>query len=310
MGSNARAHHYVPKCWLAGFTESGEKDGRFWQTDINTGNQWPSNPLNAGHQRDFYRISDSRKDPLLIEGKLAEIEGAIAPILQLLDKERRLPNEDELGSLIVFMAIQWIRVPAFRPFLFDFTNFYMRANLSDALRSEESWERTLLLAGIPADTEGSDYQKMRKFFQSGEFSLNVGNDWYLKEGFTAAITVIESLEKRHWGVAISDAGDFIASDNPVVMDGAPRQTMGFENAGVVIYPVSRHLVLYGTRIPVVIPPMTANDVARHNTFMMFTASSYVYSHRPDFGWLDTDGNYQTGRRLFSKSAFTRDSLKS
>jgi hypothetical protein len=96
MGSNARAHHYVPQCWLAVFTESGEKDGRLWQTDIKASNQWPTSPINAGHQRDFYRLSDPRKDPLLVETKLAEIEGTIAPILQRLDRERRRPDDDEL----------------------------------------------------------------------------------------------------------------------------------------------------------------------------------------------------------------------
>lgn len=304
MGSNARAHHYVPQCWLAGFTESGEKDGRLQQTDVKTGNQWPTNPTNAGHQRDFYRLSDPEKNPLLVESKLAEIEGTVAPILRRLDRERRLPDDDELGSLIVFMAIQWIRVPAFRPFLFNFTDTFMRDKLSDALSSQESWKRTLQQAGIPAGTEGSEYHKMREFFQSGEFSLNIGNDWYLKEGFINAIDVMESLEKRHWGVAVSDAGDFIASDNPVVMDGPAGERMGFENAGVVIYPISRHLVLYGTKTATLIPHTEPIDVARHNTFMMMTASSYVYSHRPDFPWLDAQERIQTDAHLFSQTTFT------
>ena len=26
--AEARRHHYVPQCWLAGFTETGENDGR------------------------------------------------------------------------------------------------------------------------------------------------------------------------------------------------------------------------------------------------------------------------------------------
>jgi hypothetical protein len=45
------------------------------------------------------------------------------------------------------------------------------------------------------------------------------------------------------------------------------------------------------------------DVARHNTFMMMTASSYVYSHRHDFPWLDAEGRIQTDASLFSKSTF-------
>jgi hypothetical protein len=77
MPPEARAHHYVPQCWLAGFTESGQKDGKLWQTDLDAQRQWPTNPLNAGHQRDYYRLSDPRKDPLAVEKKLSEIEGTI-----------------------------------------------------------------------------------------------------------------------------------------------------------------------------------------------------------------------------------------
>ena len=53
-----RAHHFAPQCWLAGFTDTGEKDGRLWVTDLKRRKQWPSNPRNAAHRRDFYRVSD------------------------------------------------------------------------------------------------------------------------------------------------------------------------------------------------------------------------------------------------------------
>jgi hypothetical protein len=305
MPAQARAHHYVPQCWLAGFTDSGQKDGRLWQTDVNAHRQWPTSPLNAGHQRDFYRVYDPSKDPLVIETKLSEMEGLIAPILQRLDQKRRLPDADELTSLIIFMAIQFIRVPAFRPLLFGITDSVIRSRMAEVLATPESWEQALRAWEIPAGAEGSDYQGMREFFQSGDFSLNLENenDWYLKSGFTAAADVMESLQKRYWGIAVSNAGDFIASDNPVVMDGCAGERMGFENAGVVIYPVSRHLVLYGTRTPTPIPPMEPAEVARHNTFMMMTASRYVYSHRDDFPWLDAEERIQTDVSLFSKSTF-------
>jgi ATP-dependent exoDNAse (exonuclease V) alpha subunit len=40
--------------------------------------------------------------------------------------------------------------------------------------------------------------------------------------------------------------------------------------------------------------------------MMMTASSYVYSHRQDFPWLDADGRIQTDACLFSKPTFVPD----
>jgi len=66
--NEARAHHFVPQCWLAGFTDTGEKDGMLWVTDLKRKKQWRCKPSEAGHRRDFYRIEDTAlSDPLAIE---------------------------------------------------------------------------------------------------------------------------------------------------------------------------------------------------------------------------------------------------
>jgi hypothetical protein len=95
----------------------------------------------------------------------------------------------------------------------------------------------------------------------------------------------------------------IGSDNPLVLDGPAGRKIGFENAGVIIYPVSRHVVLYGAASPANLQPMNRTDVARHNTFMMTTASDYVFSHRSDFVWLDENEQCQTDLNLFHKEKF-------
>ncbi len=87
-----RAHHYVPQCWLAGFTDSGQKDGRLWVTDFNRKRQWPTTPPKAGHQRDFYRVSSPEQDPVVVEELYSKIEDGIAPVLKALDEELRGPD--------------------------------------------------------------------------------------------------------------------------------------------------------------------------------------------------------------------------
>src|SRR5712671_5743609 len=115
-GPEPRAHHYVPQFWLARFTESGDKEGRLWVTDFKRHKQWSSTPANTGHRRDFYRISDDfRVDPVIVEKFYSRIEDLIAPVLKTLDEERCGPIKPELEALCVFMALQWARVPAFRP---------------------------------------------------------------------------------------------------------------------------------------------------------------------------------------------------
>ncbi|SRR5258708_6215036 len=89
--SEPRAHHFVPQCWLAGFTETGQKTGRFWVTDLKNLKQWPSNPRNAGHKRDFYRIADPQVDPVTFEKAFSKIEGFVAPILKRLYEQPQRP---------------------------------------------------------------------------------------------------------------------------------------------------------------------------------------------------------------------------
>jgi hypothetical protein len=299
--SNPRAHHYVPQCWLCGFTEGRENTSRIWQSALKSKNQWPTTPANAGHRRDFYRLTDANIDPVLIEKRLSEIEDAIAPLFKQLDSELRMPDKDELENRIVFMAIQWIRVPAFRPLALGIAEELLRSKISTALNTPESWNQLLRDADIPIGSPGSDSLRMREFIESDQYSFNAPNDWYIMRGFNSLTAVIDSLSKRSWRICIDEHGDFIGSDNPIVMDGPMSERIGFENAEVIIYPISRHLVIYGTKS--LVRTVDRLDVARHNTFMMLTASDYVFSYRPDFIWLDENDQYQNNFSLFDKEKF-------
>ncbi|HWY20125.1 MAG TPA: DUF4238 domain-containing protein [Candidatus Acidoferrum sp.] len=241
-----RAHHYVPQCWLAGFTDSGQKDGRLWVTDFNRRKQWPTTPPNAGHQRDFYRVSSPVHDPVIVEKLYSKIEDGVAPILKSLDEELRGPTEQELEGLCVFMAIQWTRVPAFRPKMLSIVDTVERAAMKKALKSPASWKKVLKNLNQPLDSAEADYHKMREFVESGQYSLSADTEWYVQQSLEGAQAIAPSLMKRHWQASVSRNGSFIASDNPVALDGEKRQRVGFTNAPVVIFPVSRHIVLHGT----------------------------------------------------------------
>jgi hypothetical protein len=106
-----------------------------------------------------------------------------------------------------------------------------------------------------------------------------------------------------WGSLVSERSEFIAPDSPIALDGEAGKPVGFKNAGVVTYSVDRHLLIYGTQEAVISPSITTKLIARHNTFSMLTADEQVYSHRPDFRWLDKAERCQNDWRLFSKDDF-------
>jgi hypothetical protein len=81
---------------------------------------------------------------------------------------------------------------------------------------------------------------------------------------------------------VSEGGNFIGSDNPVVMDGRRGEMMGFKSAVVVIFPANRYVLLCGTNAPVSVGGVNRKLIAKHNTFIMLTADEQLYSHVPDF----------------------------
>jgi hypothetical protein len=150
-----RRHHYVPRCWLAGFTDTGEKEGRLFVTDFKRRNQWGAAPGTAGFIRDFYRlVGEHAGDPVLAEKAFSLIEDAIAPVLRSMNSEKRGPTKEELEPLLYFIAIQWTRVPAFRPLVLNLFDKMSSEKIGEMLESPESLRSALLDAGRDPDARG------------------------------------------------------------------------------------------------------------------------------------------------------------
>jgi hypothetical protein len=299
-GSEPRAHHIVPRCWLAGFTETCRNDDKLWVTDFTRKKQWQSTPGNSGRIRDYYRVSDPSLDPVVVEKALSQMEDIIAPILKEIEGERRPPRDDELAELLQFMAIQFVRLPAFRISALKVLEKINIENMAEALKTEESWAAAMKKADIAPGTPGSDYRGMKEFFQSGDYTLSAATEWYMQRAFVAAGEIGTLLEKRHWGAAISPSGSFIGCDNPVTLDGPKGKMAGFVNAEIIMYQLSRHVLLYGGGRDILPPFVNRKYIAHMNTFAIIRAQDQVYSHIADFGWLDEAGTYQSNWELFSK----------
>jgi hypothetical protein len=300
--TEARAHHYVPQCWLLGFTDTGEKDGMLYVTDLKRKKQWRCKPSEVGHRRDFNRVDDpSVSDPNAIEKIFAEVESTVAPLFKTLCEEKRGPKDgDEFGLLVEYLAIQWIRVPTFRSFLGEYLLSQMNAGL---LSSPEAWQRAMEKTGISPDAPGADYEGMLRAVKSGHIYFDAPPGYYLKQGALLLEEIDAVLKRKKWGWLVSESGQFIGSDNPITIDGPEGQPIGFQNAGVLFYPVNRHLLLYATPEPIEPPFLTTKLIARHNSFLMMFADEQVYSHRPDFHWLHASGKCRNDWTLFSREDF-------
>lgn len=297
----SRAHHFVPQCWLGGFTDNGQKDGMLYCFDLKRKRRWRCKPSEVGHRRDFYRVEDpALPDPLAIEKIFSKIESAFCATSRTLDSEKRGPaNGQELGVLTEYLTVQATRTPAFRKLV----DRMVMAETSSWLESPKKWQEALRIAGIQPDSEGADYESAKEFESSGQMTLKAPPGFYLRSSALVVEQIGASFERRYWNAHVSPTGQFIGSDSPVALDGPKNKPMGFENAEIIMYPVSRHVLIYGTSEPIEPLLLTTKLVAQFNTFAMLFADEQVYSHRPDFHWLDSAGKCQNDWTLFSKDAF-------
>jgi len=125
----------VPQCWLAGFTDTGMKEGSIFVTDFKRGKQWRTTPDGCGHIRDYYRIPGP--DPVMVEKTLSKIEGLAGPVFRQMFEDRRGPVVEEWDNLFDHIAVQYSRVPAFRPYILGLTDSIYRKTITEALTSLE-----------------------------------------------------------------------------------------------------------------------------------------------------------------------------
>lgn len=204
----------MPVCWLAGFTDSQQSTGRLWVTDLKKGKQWPTTPAKAGRRRDFYRIATPVPDPVLFEKFLSECEAEFAPVLKTFGLERKPLIQGEFEKLLLFAAIQFVRVPAFRPFILRIADSIQQTKIAEALDSPERWARAMELAGIDQNAPGAGYEDMldykRNVLDKGEYSISAENEWYLERGLQAVQrSILPSLMARSWQPFVSPSGNLI-----------------------------------------------------------------------------------------------------
>ncbi len=115
MGRKAK-HHFIPKCYLKGFTDGGENSSPFWAVPINNEDPFSTNPNDACAQRDYYTVDN--KNSLIVEDFYAEqIEPKIIKAIEHIKISSSLPPPEEMRHLILLLATLYLRVPSHRDVL-------------------------------------------------------------------------------------------------------------------------------------------------------------------------------------------------
>ncbi|MGI2887498.1 DUF4238 domain-containing protein [Vibrio fluvialis] len=114
--SRKAKHHYIPKCYLKGFTSGGENSSLFWAVPNNNGKPFSTSPNDACAQRDYYTVD--HQNSLIVEDFYAEqIEPKISKAISHINTHSCLPPNEYMKHLILLLATLYLRTPSHREVL-------------------------------------------------------------------------------------------------------------------------------------------------------------------------------------------------
>ena len=114
MNPIARNHHFVPQCYLAGFTDTGTKLGRFWVCDFLVQRSFRQRPKKVAFEVDFNRFEAVAHPPDALEKAFGQFERQVASLIQQIAKNRALPPDADLSYLVNFITLLAVRHPVMR----------------------------------------------------------------------------------------------------------------------------------------------------------------------------------------------------
>ena len=84
-GKTARKHHYIPQCYLRGFTNGGGKKSKLRVIDAKTKTSFETGTQNVGARRDFLKVDIEGQPADTLESQMSVFEGDLARVLRSVD---------------------------------------------------------------------------------------------------------------------------------------------------------------------------------------------------------------------------------
>lgn len=266
MGRKAK-HHYIPKCYLKGFTNGGENASPFWAAPINGGKPFLTNPDDACAQRDYYTVD--HENSLVVEDFYAEqIEPKISKAISYINEHSCLPPKEEMRHLILLLATLYLRVPSHREIL------------------EMPMRRTKEIV----ESMSQDITVCNK----GDFDYSKTD--LIRAELRLIDTVQECLSNKFYQLYIveDESLNVITSDNPFIMS-HPKDGKGFyfglntPNVEICAPITSKAILVVGNE-EMLEGSFTATKelIGLTNTRLLLSARRFVYSITEEFLLLDDD----------------------
>ncbi len=285
--STARRHHYIPQGYLAAFTNTGTRDGRFWVMEVQTGNCFSTSPKNVCVARDFNRIDADGQPTDALESMLASFEGAVIEVIRKVLSSRKFPNAADFNAILNLVGLIAVRNPRGRN-TFNKAREQILHMIYDCLVSDarifKAIVRRAAEAGYMSATNTLLFEELKQFVQERRYTIEFHPQGNSGIEFKAFKKLLPILGQRTWSLFLTPrtGPEFICSDHPVTLvwkkgRGGP---LGFGLRHTEIFvPLGREVGLYGTFEDPLPPVVNLRNegVAAMNTRSVASAERYVFS---------------------------------
>lgn len=250
----ARAHHYVPGFYLAGFTPSGRRDDFLWVHDRKEGKKFRSKPHATGFENDFYRVDLDGLPPDAVERDvLAHFDDEGADVLARIARDRALPTGKELEALVRFVTISIVRTPGFRKFFLRSKEEMMRFHLRFTVvhpQAFEAFKKDMEREGNPIPEEMTRKALLAFIDDPSRYQIVFDPLVAIRNLLEMHQALLPVIAARTWSLFEAGEDDFIASDNPVSLVATSPAAGPFFGFGAreteITFPISKRHALVGS----------------------------------------------------------------
>lgn len=279
----SRRHHSTPQFYLRRFAD---RDDRILAFDLRRRRLLPpQNVRNVGFENDFHTIVTNQGPDDGIEHLVGALEGQFARGFASLPEDFP-PSDETRAHVAMFVALQFIRTPAWRELLRtgeanlrkELAQFWANIALHKGPESVEwKWHESLM--------EIDDREQMRQLLErtaEADYKLSVGSGGHLLQilDVLSDIRYSRAILRRAWTlVHATEPAEFITSDNPVVMYG--DGDLGLGTAESIALPINRNWLLEMTldqRDEGKLRRAPPGLVAEYNSGTRSQASRFLFAH--------------------------------
>jgi hypothetical protein len=305
-GKTARKHHYIPQCYLRGFTNGGGKKSKLRVLDAKTRSSFETGTHNVGARRDFLKVDIEGLPPDAHESEMSAFEGDLARTLRAVGEKRSI-NAEELEIILNFLGLLAIRNPAFRENFTGFMDDVLSKMMRLSLATKERWEgQVAQMKEKGVDLPDIPYEEMKRFVEDKQYELTLKTDFHIHYEFVGLDAILPHLFNRTWLLveATDESGPFITSDHPVSLrwkhpEKIPpfyRNSPGFGMRDTqILFPLSKNLALIGEYEDVewegdiVSATAPSGLVESINSMLIGTSREQIYAPSFNFKFAGRDG---------------------